>query len=169
VATAIQAHQIKKLYAMAAMLGIVERGNKDDNFHDLVKTLTGKASVKDLDFTDYYDVKQRLENLLQNNKDINKSPHKQKRTQRYETGKNGITEGQCKKVWALMYQLAAKTPKETPLGIRLVGIIKKELKIDATSKDPLRWLTYERGSVLIEKIKMYIDSADKKAAGVGGI
>ena len=45
---AINAQQIRKIYAIGNALGIVERGNEDDDLHALVSALTGKDSVKSL-------------------------------------------------------------------------------------------------------------------------
>ena len=44
----INAQQIRKIYAIGNALGIVERGNEDDDLHALVSALTGKDSVKAL-------------------------------------------------------------------------------------------------------------------------
>ena len=47
----INAQQIRKIYAIGNALGIVERGNEDDDLHALVSALTGKDSVKALTYT----------------------------------------------------------------------------------------------------------------------
>ena len=44
----INAQQIRKIYAIGNALGIVERGNEDDDLHALVSALTGTDSVKAL-------------------------------------------------------------------------------------------------------------------------
>ena len=49
---AINAQQIRKIYAIGNALGIVERGNEDDDLHALVSALTGKDSVKSLTYTE---------------------------------------------------------------------------------------------------------------------
>ena len=38
----------RNLYAIAANAGLVEHGNKEDPFHKIVYSVTGKTSVKDL-------------------------------------------------------------------------------------------------------------------------
>jgi hypothetical protein len=43
---AINAQQIKKIYAIGNALGIVERGNDDDDLHAMVSAMTGKGSIK---------------------------------------------------------------------------------------------------------------------------
>ena len=52
---AINAQQIRKIYAIGNALGIVERGNEDDDLHALVSALTGKDSVKSLTYTEAQD------------------------------------------------------------------------------------------------------------------
>lgn len=42
---AINAQQIKKIYAIGNALGIVERGNDDDDLHAMVSAMTGKGSI----------------------------------------------------------------------------------------------------------------------------
>ena len=60
----------KRLYALASGLGLVERSNKDDPFHQLVYGLTGKEHVNDLTpkeanlYTDYASLNQRRQDLL---------------------------------------------------------------------------------------------------------
>ena len=38
----------RQLYAIASNAGLVEHGNKEDPFHQIVYSVTGKTSVKDL-------------------------------------------------------------------------------------------------------------------------
>ena len=45
---AINAQQIKKIYAIGNALGIVERGNDNDDLHAMVSAMTGKGSNKAL-------------------------------------------------------------------------------------------------------------------------
>ena len=42
------ASETRQLYALASGLGLVERGNKDDPFHQLVYGITGKEHVSEL-------------------------------------------------------------------------------------------------------------------------
>ena len=77
----------------------------------------------------------------------------------------GMTEGQERKIWRLMYELQELSPSSAALGERLCGIIKKEFKIDATSKSPLAWFSFNDASKMIEILKRYVSSAEKKAKG----
>ena len=83
----------------------------------------------------------------------------------------GVTSGQQKKIWALMYELKKhdKSPNEVPLGDRLCAVIKKELHVDAIAKNPFAWLTFSQGNALIEVLKGYLKSLDRKEAASDGI
>ena len=82
-----------------------------------------------------------------------------------------MTSGQQKKLWALMYELKKrdKSPNEVPLGDRLCAVIKKELHVDAIAKNPFAWLTFSQGNTLIEVLKGYLKSLERKEAASDGI
>ena len=69
-----------------------------------------------------------------------------------------------------MYELEKydDQPSSASLGERLAGIIKRELHIDASAKDPLRWLSYPQASKLIESIKRYIATAESRRRRADG-
>lgn len=154
---------------MGARLGLVESGNKNDLLHELVYGLTDKDSIRELTEQEYKKViKELAERLkLQN---LEEPPRKPYKAQKYEdSGRGKMSDGQRRKVWRLMYQLEEldTKPSTAKLGDRLCGIIKKELHIDCNSKQPFRWLTYEQGSKLIEKLKIYVANAQRRKDGVG--
>lgn len=163
----LKSQQTQKIYAMAARLGLVENGNRNDLLHELIYSKTEKSSVRELNEQEYKAVICELAGRL---KIQNLEEPSNKKSKVYKQGRNGITEGQQKKVWQLMYQLEKydKEPSTASLGQRLCGIIKKELHIDASVKDPMAWLTYENGFKLIEKLKKYIENAKRRKDGVGG-
>lgn len=45
---AINARQIRTIYALGNALGILDRGNADDELHAFVAAKTGKSSIKEL-------------------------------------------------------------------------------------------------------------------------
>lgn len=156
--------QIQRIYGMGAVLGILESGNKRDNLHLLVESLTGKDSIRSLSEDEYRTVVHELSERI-HIKNLQEPPPKIRRTARYEEQPGGMSEGQQRKVWHLMYELKkldVKKSKKT-LGERLCGIIKKEIGVDAIPEKPMVWLTYEQGSKLIEAIKRYIRSAERRA------
>lgn len=80
-----------------------------------------------------------------------------------------ITNHMKDKVWALMYQLDELEPTAASVPERLIGAIEKILGITASRADPFRWIKFDEGTKLIEYLKRYVSSAerraDKKAGG----
>ena len=52
----ISKSQIHNLYAIAAKMKLVESGNKNDEFHSVVYSVTGKNSVSALTGAEFYKV-----------------------------------------------------------------------------------------------------------------
>ena len=157
--------QVQRIYGMGAALGMLDNSNhKDDMLHNLVYNITGQDSVKQLTDVDY---KKVVAELSQRIKISQLQPPSKSRSgnKRYSTTAKGMTVGQQRKVWALMYQLAGcdTTVTAATKGERLCGIIKKELHIDASPKQPFAWLGFEQGNKLIELLKNYVKSAEHKA------
>lgn len=145
----IQPWQIKKMWAISKALGM----EKDDLY-----ALVGADSLHELDMKRANDIINRL-NQMQG------SYTPAKKSVKVHTEVSGMaTEGQQKKVWALMYQLQGldKSPNSASLGERLCGIIKKELKATAKPEKPFVWLDFKTTNKLIEILKKYISSASKK-------
>ncbi len=158
----IEQWQIKSIYAMGGSLGLVDRGREDDNLHLLVAASTGKAHISDLSRSEASDIigvlKERMRGAYKAASPAKKAPPA------------GCTAGQKNKVWYLMYELEKydDQPSSASLGERLAGIIKRELHIDASAKDPLRWLSYPQASKLIESIKRYIATAESRRRRADG-
>ena len=66
-----------------------------------------------------------------------------------------------------MYHLAELEPRETAVGERMCGAIGKILGITAVPEDPFKWVSFEQGRDLIEGLKRYVYSAEKKAIREG--
>ena len=160
---ALTAVEIRKIYALGARLGLVESNNKNDALHALVEGITGKDSVSKLNADEYKDVMTELYTRLRLSQ--LEPPPERRSKKRYESNPGKITEGQQRKVWALMYQLAGcdTEPSTASLGERLSGIIKRQFGVDAIQRQPMKWLSYKQGNQLIEIIKNYIKSAERKA------
>lgn len=159
---AIATQQIRKIYAIGNALGIVERGNAEDSLHDLVSSITGKDSLKALTYAEAQAVIRDLE------KRQGDAPHPRRRPKAYTERPGGATEGQQRKVWALMYELQRRdtAPSTASLGERLCGIIKKELKVDAIPAQPFAWLEFQTCNKMIEVLKKYV--ANVKGPPPGG-
>lgn len=157
----IEHFQIRKIYAIGNALGIVNSGIGEDELHTLIEGLTGKESVKSLTYKEAGAVIARLEEL----QGRTVSPvTNNRRTKEHKSKPGGVTAGQQKKIWALMYELKKydKVPNEVQLGDRLCAVIKKELGVDASAKNPFVWVSFEQGNSLIEILKRYAVSAKKK-------
>ena len=163
----IESFQMKKIYAIGHALGITGTGSEDE-LHVLVSSVTGKDSIKELSYQEAMAVIKRLEDLQGGTaapKPFSRKPKE------HSQRPGGVTSGQQKKIWALMYELKKrdKSPNEVPLGDRLCAVIKKELHVDAIAKNPFAWLTFSQGNALIEVLKGYLKSLDRKEAASDGI
>lgn len=156
----ISAQQIKKIYAIGQALGIVERGNDGDNLHSLVAAITGKESVKALTYVEAQAV---IANLQQRQG----AALLPRRPKTHAERPGGATDGQQRKVWALMYELQKRdtAPSTASLGERLCGIIRKELKADALPQQPFAWLDFRTCNKLIEVLKKYVANVKKQHPG----
>lgn len=139
-------YQIRKIYAIGQALGIVNRGG-EDALHDLVYGVTGKSSVKELSYSEACKVIGELEARQ------GTPPPRPKKTNHRKRKPGGVSEGQERKVWALMYRLAAASPSTVAVGDRLRAAIKKEAGVDAFADDPFAWLDYKSCNKLIEALK----------------
>lgn len=152
----IEYKQMKAIYAMANKIGISEKGNKNDDLHNLVLSRFKKTSIKDLTYFEAESLKRELNRCLKpvkNNSD----------------GVPGmITSAQKKKVWALIYKLCEIDKRETSAKERLMGAINKILGLSKTESNPLAWVTFEDGNKLIEYLKRYVKSAEKKRCDENG-
>ena len=157
---------MKKIYAIGHALGITGNGSEDE-LHILVSGVTGKDSIKELSYQEAMAVIKRLEDLQGGTAAPKPSSRKPKE---HSQRPGGVTSGQQKKIWALMYELKKrdKSPNEVPLGDRLCAVIKKELHVDAIAKNPFAWLTFSQGNTLIEVLKGYLKSLERKEEASDG-
>ena len=153
--------QVKKIYAIANAMGLVNPRDAPDELHLLVQAITGRESVKTLGYSEANKVIAELERL-QGSTPVKPKNHPER--------PGSPTDGQQRKTWALMYQLRQfdREPIDTPLGERLCGVIRKELQVDAVTEKPFAWLTQKSANKLIEVLKIYIKNAKKKAGDADG-
>lgn len=144
---AIQGWQKKKIYAIANALGYVDRTDKEnDVLHSIIYANTGKLSTKDLTYSEANIIIEYLDR--QQNKTIAEV----------------MSQGQKKKCWQLMYELKALDvePDVTPVGQRLAGIIERQFKVKSTPQRVFNHLTRDEGNQLIEILKNYIKTAERR-------
>ena len=156
------AYQIRKIYAIGGALGMVKRNEEDDLLHELVESMTGKKSIKALTYSEACKVIGELEG-----RQGTPPPRKSGKPLR-KTAPGHTSEGQRRKVWALMYRLQDASPSKATLGDRLCAIIKKELGMDAFPKDPFAWIGYKDGNKLVEVLKGYVKTAQKSRGDADG-
>lgn len=149
-----------RLYALASSLGMVERNNREDAFHQLVFGITGKSHVSELTAVEANAVQRELQERMRiRNRDV---PLKHK-SKRKKDVLGMMTVSQQKKAWSLVYRLDELEPKEVPVIERLLGAIEKILGITASKAEPFRWINFDDGTRLIEQLKRYVRSAEHKA------
>ena len=151
----INNYQIRKIYAIGGALGM--RGaDRQDALHDLINSMTGKASVKELTYAEACRVIGELEA-----RQGTPPPRKGGRPLR-KTASGRVSDGQQRKIWALMYQLAEASPSTAQLGDRLCAIIKKSLGVEAFPSAPFAWVDYKGANKVIEALKGYVANAQKR-------
>ncbi len=142
----IENWQIKRLWAISVKIGF----DKED--------LYGYCETDSLHKLTYTQANEIIKALSPS------SPTYKTKKENHQHIRGMATEGQKKKIWRLMYMLKDldTTPNTATLGNRLCSIIKKEFKCDATEKDPFKWLKYENADKLIEILKGYVKSAERR-------
>lgn len=148
----------KSIFAFCRELGI-----GDDDRHALIYGITGKESTKELTEAD---TKAVLHELMERMKGKNRPelPHRKKELAPAVAGM--MTAAQQKLAWRLVYRLIEldDAPKKASAAERMAGAIKKELGITAVpGKDIFRWVSFDNGAKLIEQLKRYVRSAEKRA------
>ena len=152
--------QIKRIYGLGAGLGIVGK-NRDDALHELVFACTGKESIKALDDADFIRVEGELLSRMRYS-----NPQHPKHVQNKNNGNNGMaTKEQQSLCWRFCYRLKEldDNPQSADAGDRLIGAITKILGITASKKEPFRWVNQEQCSKLIEQLKRYVNTAERRS------
>lgn len=157
---------IKRLYAMAAVLGLVESNNKDDAFHQLVYGITGKEHVSELNAAERNAVHKELRERMKP-RGV-ETPPKKKSAKKKNAVPGMMTVQQQNLAWRLMYRLDELEPTKVSVGQRLIGAIERVLGITASEKEPFRWINFEDGTKLIEQLKRYVRTAERRATKKAG-
>lgn len=152
------ATQRKCIFGLAKGLNMT-----NDNIHDLVFGITGQESLTAVTEKQANKVIAELKNRMRGCENITSSRSNKKYQ---ETQPGMITHDQQRKAWALLYELIEydAVPSKASVGERMAGILKRELGVTAVAGDNLfRWVDYKGGFLLIERLKKYVVSAEKKA------
>lgn len=168
---AITKEQIKRIYGLGAGLGIVGK-NRDDMLHEVIFSITGKESVKELTDSDFKAVQSELIKRMQLSNpnhplhNTKPKPKKKAESDSSEIGCNGMaTPEQQRLCWRYCYRLKEldSNPRSADVGDRLLGAIDKVLGVTASKKEPFRWIDQEQCSKLIEQLKRYVNTAERRA------
>ena len=86
------------------------------------------------------------------------------RKKRVDIPPGKMNEGQQKKAWALIYKLCQLDPSDVVPAERMKGAVKKILGMDILMdcKNPFRMVSTEQGAKLIDTLKRYVSSVQKK-------
>ncbi len=149
-------NQRRKIFGLSKALSMT-----NDDLHALICGVTGVSSIKELDDVQTAAVIVELSKRCSGN---NAVPHKSKKT---ESVAGMMTGAQQSLAWRYIYRLQEldKSPSKALPGERMCGAIKKILKVDAAPKEPFKWISFDDGAKLIEMLKRYVRSAEKKAGG----
>lgn len=139
------AKMTRKLYALAAELNLLERGNPDDPFHQIVYRITGREHVSELDEKETNEVMTELLEIKQHSEYPDK-----------------ISVRQQKKAWALIYELCRLDPSDADEGSRLCGAVEKILNKSSAKSDPFKWVKKWDADRLLNTLDGYVKSARKK-------
>ncbi len=141
----------------------------DDDRHALIYSITGKESTTELSPDETH---QLIHELTERLKLKNRSePLHTRKPKTYNAPVAGMmTPEQQSLAWRLVYRLKEldSSPNSASAGERMAGAIKKELGITTVpGKDIFRWVSFDDGAKLIEKLKMYVRSAERRTERTG--
>ena len=154
----------KAIFAMCRDLHIDE-----DNRHALIYGVTGKESLTELNDSE---TKAVIHELMERRKLQNRNaPLENRKPKTYNPPVAGMmTPEQQSLAWRLVYRLIeldANASRATAAE-RMAGAIKKELGITTVpGKDIFKWVSFDDGAKLIEKLKRYVRSAENKTRRTG--
>ena len=140
-----------------------------DELHLLVNGLTGKESLKELPDSQAEIVIRELRSRTHHSSDQPAAESKPEQ----QSVPGMMTAEQRSLAWRLMYRLQELDEKprfhengtSVTVGERMAGAIEKILGITAMAgRDIFKWVSFEDGSKLIEYLKRYVRSAEKRAA-----
>ena len=150
----------RRIFGLARELGI-----NSEELHILVNGVTGVTSIKDLNKSQTYSVIQELNDRINiSGRAVPKKP-KSKKEETIIPGM--ITPNQKNYCWSMMCRLCELDPKKATRGERMCGAIGKILGVTAVPEDPFKWISFEQGRDLIEGLKRYVYSAERKAIREG--
>lgn len=148
----MDSRQNKQIWGIAHNLGM-----SPEDLHNLCQSITGCYSLKELDD------RQTAELMAELNKRQGNSGNYRRKNVQTEAGM--MTAAQQALAWRYIYRLIELDPEPSKAqpGERMVGAIKKAIGVTADIKAPFKWIRFDDGIKLIETLKRYVVSAERKA------
>jgi hypothetical protein len=159
----MQPWQRSRIYGLCRELGMSTKSDdKSDELHLLISSRAGKDTLTALTFSEATGVISELEH----NKRFNAPAARPTKKFIFKEIPGGISEGQYKKIVALMCELRKydEKPYKATIEMRVSGIIWKYLHINAPHEDPYRWLKGHHGVKLINTLNGMLDTAKRQDA-----
>lgn len=157
--------QRKTIFGMCKSLGM-----SDDDRRALVYSVTGKESTKELTGSQTEAV---IGELRKRCGGLSVAPPEKRNPKAYKPAVVGMmTTEQQSLAWRYLYRLREldekpllhEDGKPFTVGERMAGAIHKVCGITAKpGKDIFRWVSFDEGAKLIEGLKRYVQSAERKA------
>ena len=156
--------QRKMIFGMCKSLGMSE-----DDRRALIYSVTGKESTKELTGSQTEAV---IGELRKRSGSVPAPPEKRNPKAYKPTVAGMMTTEQQSLAWRYIYRLREldenpvlhEDGKPFTVGERMAGAIKKICDITAKpGEDIFRWVSFEDGAKLIEGLKRYVQSAERKA------
>ena len=151
----------RTLYGMSKGAGM-----SNDDLHVLVYGLTKKEHISELTEREFFAVRSRLYEIGRGIPD----PPPECRRSAYDYGGERLSKAQADYIWTLMYKLEKldEKPSERSVRERLAAVIRKELgvtvieDVNGSRVDIFKNVTSEGASKLIEQLKRYVASAQRR-------
>ncbi|MGN1305331.1 MAG: regulatory protein GemA [Oscillospiraceae bacterium] len=159
------AQERKSIFAFCRELGM-----SDDDRHALIYSITGKESTTELTPGE---TKSVIHELTERLKLKNRTkPLEERKPRAYRPRVPGMmTPEQQSLAWRLVYRLMeldGVAADKSMAGKRMAGAIRKELGITTVEGEHIfEWVNFENGAKLIEKLKMYVRSAERRVKRTG--
>lgn len=155
----------KTVYALGRSLGM-----DNEDIHTLVYGIAKKEHISELTDREFFAVRSELMNRMRGMPSAPPARNEPTAEKPYNYDNGRLSERQAKYIWSLMYKLASfdTEPSSRSVRERLAAVIRKELNVPVIEtasggkSDIFSNVSVAGASKLIEQLKRYIDSAERK-------
>lgn len=152
-----------RLFGLASQVWAGRNVEQSEELHALVEGITGKSSIKALDASEFLQVILELERRLPACSSVHAPSKVPAKSKARPTSMASVA--QEAKAFRLMYELIKydAVPDKSTAGVRLCGIIRKELHVDVGAKNPFEWVSAANARRLIDTMQGYVNTAAARA------